>query len=90
MTNTKAVRTGKLFANNGGLCDYLALGYLERGGDRIPCKIGYNDYEDIDGVIEPIFVFIQEDGVTDSGNHYSKETINLARCSIDVATEISL
>ena len=70
---TGAIRTAK------GIVDFIATGELRGGGDRIPCEIGY--YEDttpdnID-ILRAAYVFIKRDGVTESGNHYYKETLYL-------------
>lgn len=80
MSMNYAHRTGKIKYSS-GLCDYVAEGILHKHdvGD-IPCKIGYistiDCYSD-DEILKPTHIFIQNDGVTKKGNHYSKETIDL-------------
>lgn len=56
-----------------GLVDYTRQGYLLRDTDKVPCLIGYTDYS---GIIEPTHLFV-DDYVSDNGNHYYKETIEL-------------
>lgn len=75
MTNFKA--TGELVRQNKeGLVDFLAEGYIMRGKEKIPCKIGYTEWLDNNNVfhLEPDYIFI-EDGITENGTHYEAETI---------------
>ena len=77
------IRTGDIKAMR-GLVDHIADGEIfidkaENGGrDRIPCRIGYYEETDADGsdILRAAYLFI-DDGITDNGNHYYKETINL-------------
>lgn len=73
-----AIRTGEIKATR-GIVDYMARGELRRGDERIPCDIGYYEEEDPDGndILRAAYVFIKRDGVTESGNHYHKETLYL-------------
>jgi hypothetical protein len=73
-----AIRTGEIKAAR-GIVDYLARGELRRGDDRIPGEIGYYEEEDPDGndILRAAYIFIKRDGVTESGNHYYKETLYL-------------
>ena len=73
-----AIRTGEIKPAR-GIVDYLARGELRRGDERIPCDIGYYEEEDPDGndILRAAYVFIKRDGVTESGNHYLKETLYL-------------
>lgn len=83
----RATRTSELRVNH-GLVDYIADGIL--GTDKIPCEIGYCEFTDLDGfiIIRATHVFIKNDGVTESGNHYYKETINLLdNCYVDIEDE---
>lgn len=72
-------RTGKIKLTS-GLVDYAADGilHLHDTGD-VPCKIGYVEYVNNNNefILQPTHIFIQNDGVTKEGNHYSKETIDL-------------
>lgn len=54
-----------------GLVDYTLDGYVDMGDFDAPCKIGFYDGED-----EPVYIFV-DDGVTDDGYHYEKDTIAL-------------
>lgn len=64
-----------------GLVDYLADGDYQ----GIPCRIGYINYSDIydNGGIIPRYLFI-DDGITKSGDHYYKATIDLVESGIFV------
>jgi len=64
--------TGKLEEVN-GLVDYIAAGYIERDGEKIPCQVGF-----INAVTEPVatHIFIK-DGITENGVHYYAETIEI-------------
>ena len=65
---------------NHGLVDYVADGYIDRDGEKIPCKVGFmttyaneNDaYNDV--IATHIFI---NDGITADGTHYYAETIEL-------------
>lgn len=65
--------TGKATQVKHGLVDYEAEGYIIKDGERIPCRIGYTDFSF--GVVAT-HLFI-DDGITESGTHYYKETIEL-------------
>lgn len=65
--------TGEKKAVKGGLVDYLAEGYIERDGERIPCEIGLTDFN---GEIEATHIFIKS-GITENGTHYNAQTIEL-------------
>ena len=56
-----------------GLADYLADGYIERDGEKIPCQIGFIA---MDSLIEATHIFVK-DGITESGVHYYAETIEI-------------
>lgn len=58
---------------NKGLVDYLADGYIERDGEKIPCQIGFVA---MDSLIEATHIFIK-DGITENGTHYYAETIEI-------------
>lgn len=78
----RAVRKGDLKINRGGgLTDYIAEGELWRGRSYIPCTIGYNVYSSYDEednhILRAEYIFIQANGVTESGDHYEKRTIEL-------------
>lgn len=69
---TQFTITGEAKKVKAGLVDYVADGYIERDGDKIPCLVGL-----INGVeLVPTHLFIK-DGVTDNGTHYYAETIEL-------------
>lgn len=73
-------RTGKIKYSS-GLCDYVAEGVLHKHDvGSIPCKIGYVEayVNNNELILQPILLFIQNDGVTKEGNHYYKETIDLS------------
>lgn len=74
MEKTKVTRTGELKRTD-GLAEFIAEGYIERDGDRIPCKIGYF-YLDWGNYYRPEYLFIER-GITESGTHYEAETIDL-------------
>ena len=79
MSMNYAERTGKIKYSS-GLCDYVAEGVLHKHDvGNIPCKIGYVEaYVNSNALIlQPILLFIQNDGVTKEGNHYYRETIDL-------------
>lgn len=65
--------TGKLTEVKNGLVDYEMEGYIIRDGEEIPCKIGFTDFS-TGREITHIFI---DDGITESGTHYYKETIEL-------------
>lgn len=69
--------TGEMRKQKEGLADYLADGYIQRGEDRIPCEIAFLEIT-INGEPhrEPYYIFIK-DGITESGNHYYAERIDL-------------
>ena len=72
-------RTGKIKYSS-GLCDYVAEGVLHKHDvGNIPCKIGYVEayVNSNELILQPILLFIQNDGVTKEGNHYYRETIDL-------------
>jgi hypothetical protein len=72
-------RTGKIKYSS-GLCDYVAEGNLHiHDTGVIPCKIGYVEayVNSNELILQPILLFIQNDGVTKEGNHYYRETIDL-------------
>ena len=56
-----------------GLVDFLADGYIIRDNDRIPCQVGFTKFGD---EVEATHIFIKN-GITDSGNHYEAETIEI-------------
>lgn len=70
----KAIRTGEL-KRDLGLAEFIAPGYIERDGERIPCEIGYFLLEKY-GYYRPEYLFIKR-GITESGTHYEAETIDL-------------
>lgn len=80
MSKNYAKRTGKIKLAS-GLVDYEAEGELFIWGTgTIPCYIGYIDGYDNstgEGQLEPTYLFIKSDGITDEGNHYNKQTIDL-------------
>lgn len=65
--------TGEKKAVKGGLVDFLADGYIERDGEKIPCQIGFTEYN---CVTEASHIFIK-DGITENGTHYEAQTIEL-------------
>lgn len=68
--------TGDLKKQNVGIVDFLAEGYIIRGGERIPCELGWiADTEDEVG-FKPDYIFIKQ-GITEAGTHYCSETICL-------------
>ena len=66
--------TGELKEVKGGLVDFIAEGYVIRDGERIPCEIGFTKYGDEE--VEETHIFIKN-GITEGGNHYYAETIEL-------------
>ena len=59
------------------LVDYIANGYIvNHDGEHIPCLVGFTDLGKYRG-IEPTHIFIENDGFTESGTAYYKETIRL-------------
>lgn len=73
--------TTELKKVNHGLVDYIADGYIDRNGEKIPCKVGFMDYgcpDDIDCYTEmtSTHIFITG-GITESGTEYEAETIEL-------------
>lgn len=56
-----------------GLVDFLADGFIERDGEKIPCQIGFTQFGE---EREATHIFIK-DGITENGTHYYKETIEL-------------
>ena len=74
LSGAKFTVTGELSNKlNEGLADYLADGYIERDGEKIPCQIGFIA---VDGLIEATYIFIK-DGITENGTRYYAETIEL-------------
>lgn len=74
-------RTGMIKTHT-GICDHIAFGEIERNGEWIPCRIGYDEYDDGEEYsLVPAFVFIS-DGITANGNHYYRETIVLDRWQV--------
>ena len=80
-------RTGALQPIAHGLTDYVAEGRLLRNDEWIPCEIGYTGwYSSMNSkgqyepngcyLIDPTHIFVK-DGMTESGNHYYAETIEL-------------
>ena len=73
-------RTSGMRPIENGLVDYLADGIIIRNGEEIPCEIGYtawvSGWGGIHEEIEATHIFIK-DGITESGNHYCAETIEL-------------
>ena len=65
--------TGEKKALKGGLVDYLADGYIEMEGEKVPCEIGFTDYN---GEVEATHVFIKS-CITDNGTHFEAQTIRL-------------
>lgn len=79
-------RTGKIKYSS-GLCDYTAEGIIHYDYDKIPCKIGYIEGTDRytgERILKPSHLFIEKDGVTDKGNFYYKNTIDLS-VRVDIA-----
>lgn len=76
MTKLNFKATGDLVRQNNGCADFLAEGYIMRGEEKIPCKIGYTEWLDDNDVLhlDPDYIFI-EDGITENGTHYEAETI---------------
>ena len=71
--------TGNFRGVKNELVDYLADGYIVRGGDVIPCEVGLievHDWSSDEDRIQPTHIFIK-DGITDNGTHYHAETIKL-------------
>ena len=62
--------------NGEGLVDLIQDGYIKRRGEKIPCKLGYT-YRGGSST-EPTFIFIKK-GITEKGNHYEAETIEVDR-----------
>lgn len=71
---TQAHRTGELTATPAGLTDFTAPAEIIRDGEKVPCIIGYTDYNR--GALEPTHIFTRA-GITAGGTHYSAETISL-------------
>lgn len=65
--------TGEKKATKGGLVDFLADGYIERDGEKIPCQIGFTEFN---GEAEATHIFIKS-GITENGTHYEAQTIEL-------------
>ena len=71
-------RTGLIKAHT-GICDHIAFVEIERNGEWIPCRIGYDEHDDGEEYsLVPAFIFIGG-GITENGNHYERETIELDR-----------
>lgn len=69
-------RTSDMRKQNNGMADYLADGYIERDGEKIPCQIGFTEWMDSDDQIhiDADYIFIKS-GITENGTHYDAETI---------------
>jgi len=65
--------TSKVTPVKNGLVDFIADGYINRDGERIPCKIGFTEFSD-EPEVTHIFI---KDGITENGTHYDAETIEL-------------
>ena len=61
---------------NNGIVDYLADAYVEIGGEKIPCQIGFTEWMDSDDQIhiDADYIFIKS-GITENGTHYNAATI---------------
>jgi hypothetical protein len=71
--------TGEKKKVRGEMVDYLADGYIERDGEKIPCKVGFTEYYSAwdDRInVDPSHIFIKE-GITENGTHYEAETIGI-------------
>lgn len=72
--------TGERKKVNHGLVDYIADGYIDRNGEKIPCKVGfmttYANENDAYNDVTATHIFITG-GITESGAEYEAETIEL-------------
>lgn len=69
--------TGEMRKQKEGWADYLADGYVQRGEDMVPCEIGFVEVTyDGEPIREPFYIFIK-DFISESGNHYHSERIDL-------------
>lgn len=68
--------TSEMKRQNNAQVDFLADGYIERVGEKIPCQIGFTEWMDSDGDIhvDADYIYIK-DGITENGTHYNAETI---------------
>lgn len=82
----KIIVTSNPTVQKKSLVDYLAQGYIERDGEKIPCRIGFNKFSD---KLEPAYIFI-DNGITESGNHYDAETINIDGLTEDLSDDIDI
>jgi len=60
-----------------GLVDYVADGYIDRDGEKIPCLVGFTEFgfaTDPETIVTHIFI---KDGITADGTHYEAETIEV-------------
>ena len=65
--------TSELKKVSHALVDFIANGYVERDGEKIPCKVGFTE---CNGEVEPTYLFINS-GITSNGTFYYPETIEL-------------
>ena len=65
--------TSELKKVSHALVDYIANGYVYRDGEKIPCKVGFTEFN---AVVEATHIFVS-DGITENGNHYYGVTIEL-------------
>lgn len=78
----KAIKEGRVHNRS---VDYVANGIFYSEGITIPCEIGYNSYPS--DILRADYIFIKEDGVTEDGYHYYKETIDVNERGIIIHDE---
>lgn len=87
MSRNYAERTGKIKYTKEGLDNYIADGIIHYDFDKIPCRIGYiegTDHYTEKRLLKPSHLFIEKDVVTNKGNFYYKNTIDLS-VRVDIA-----